>query len=301
MNWIEISVQCDGEAAEAVSELFNRFNSAPGQGGAVFEVSGWNAVGELTERRVTVRTYLPEGESFDERRRKIEEGLWFLGAIYPMPEPEIREVAEEDWALAWRTHYQPTRVGERLLILPAWQVGEVDTSGLLPVVLDPGMAFGTGLHPSTRLCMAALERWMRPGDAVLDVGCGSGILSITAARLGASRVLATDIDPVAVQATGENVQRNGVEGKVQAMEGSLPDPQAQAEGWQVIVANILAHVIRDLLETGMTDLLAADGRLVLSGIVEAHVQEVLVALDRQGLRVVDQDQEGDWVCLVAGA
>lgn len=234
MQWTEISVLCDGEAAEAVAELFNRFNSRPGdsQSGAVIEVGGFDAYGELTTPVVTVSTYLPADDG--ERRRQLEEGLWFLGRLYPIPEPTIRELAEEDWANAWKRHYQPTRIGQRLLIVPSWQVDELGEQGLdeagqplLPVILDPGMAFGTGLHPSTRLCMAALEQHLRPGDQVLDVGCGSGVLSITAARLGAAVILATDIDPIAVAATEENCQRNGVVVQVTARTGSLPAPSEQ--------------------------------------------------------------------------
>jgi ribosomal protein L11 methyltransferase len=306
MRWIEISVLCDGEAAEAVAELFNRFNSRPGEGtsGAVIEVGGFDAYGELTEPVVTVRTYLPAGDP--ERQRQIEEGLWFLGRLYPIPEPVIRELAEEDWANAWKRHYRPTRVGQRLLIVPSWQVDDLGPLGLdeagqplLPVILDPGMAFGTGLHPSTRLCMRALEQHLRPGEQVLDVGCGSGVLSITAARLGASAILATDIDPIAVAATEENCQRNGVAARVTAREGSLPERAEQPAGWQVVVANILADVIVQLLVDGMQRLLADDGRLIVSGIIEPRAGDVEAALDRAGLRVLDRLAEGDWVALVA--
>lgn len=297
MSWLEISVQCDGEAAEAVSELFNRFN----QGGAVIEMTGWDAVGELAQPVVTVRTYLPAGELGAERRLKIEQGLWFLSRLLPIPEPSFRELADEDWASAWRAHYRPTRVGQRLVIVPAWQVDEaVLAPGDLPVVLDPGMAFGTGLHPSTRLCMAALERHVQPGDAVLDVGCGSGVLSITAARLGAASILATDIDPVAVQATVENCQRNGVERVVRAQVGSLPDPALRPDGWQVVVANILAEVIVDLLAAGMAARLAPRGRLIMSGIIAERADAVTAALEQSGLRLCERTEEGDWVCLVAG-
>lgn len=306
MQWTEISVQCDGEAAEAVAELFNRFNSRPGEGqsGAVIEVGGFDAYGELTAPVVTVRTYLPADDP--ERRRQIEEGLWFLGRLYPIPEPTIRELAEEDWANAWKRHYQPTRVGQRLLIVPSWQADELDQQGLdeagqalLPVILDPGMAFGTGLHPSTRLCMRALEQHLRPGDQVLDVGCGSGVLSITAARLGAAAILATDIDPIAVAATEENCQRNGVAALVTARAGSLPAQTEQPAGWQVIVANILAEVIVQLLAEDMQRLLAAEGRLIVSGIIAPRAAEVETALDQAGLRLVERMTEGDWVALVA--
>jgi ribosomal protein L11 methyltransferase len=302
MKWLEISVPCDCEAAEAVSELFNRYNSAPGevQGGAVIEVSGYDAVGELAQPIITVRTYLPLGAAQDDRRQRIEEGLWFLSRLYPIPEPQFRELDFEDWAFAWRAHYQPMRVGQRLLIVPAWQADAiVEEPERLAVLLDPGMAFGTGLHPTTRLCMAALERHVQPSDTVLDIGSGSGVLSITAARLGASAVLATDIDPIAVEATVTNCGLNGVGHLVQAQEGSLPDPQARPDGWQVIVANILAEVIVELLQQGLVRLLAATGRLILSGIIDLREDLVLSALDQSGLHVVERTQEGDWVCLVA--
>jgi ribosomal protein L11 methyltransferase len=302
MKWLEISVQCDGEAAEAVSELFNRYNSAPGaaQGAAVVEVTGYDAVGEIARPIVKVRTYLPLGDLPDERQRKIEEGLWFLSRLYPIPEPELREMDFDDWAFAWRAHYQPMPIGQRLLIVPAWQTDAIaQAPDRLPVLLDPGMAFGTGLHPTTRLCMAALERHVHAGDAVLDIGSGSGVLSIAAARLGASAVLATDIDPIAVAATRANGDLNGVAHLIQALEGSLPDRALPPPGWQVIVANILAEVIADLLDAGMAQRLAAGGRLVLSGIINLREEIVLAALGRRDLRVVERTQEGDWVCLVA--
>jgi ribosomal protein L11 methyltransferase len=218
----------------------------------------------------------------------------------------IRTLAEEDWANAWKRHYRPTRVGQRLLIVPSWQADDLGPMGLdeagqplLPVILDPGMAFGTGLHPSTRLCMRALEQHLRPGDRVLDVGCGSGVLSITAARLGAGAILATDIDPIAVAATEENCQRNGVVDLVTARQGSLPERTEQSAGWPVIVANILADVIVQLLVDGMAQLLAKDGLLIVSGIIEPRAAEVEAALDQADLRVLDRMVEGDWVALVA--
>lgn len=302
MKWLEISVQCDGEAAEAVSELFNRYNSAPGevQGGAVVELTGYNAVGELTQPVLTVRTYLPLGDLPDERRRKIEEGLWFLSRLYPLSEPTYRELDFEDWAYAWRSHYKPIPVGQRLLIVPAWQADSVQPEpGRLPVILDPGLAFGTGLHPTTRLCMAALERHVQPGDAVLDIGSGSGVLSIAAARLGASTVLATDLDPNAVAATRSNSALNGVAHIVQVRQGSLPTLDERPERWQVIVANILAETIVELLDQRLWQLMAVGGRLILSGIIGLREDLVLAALDRYALRVVERTEEGEWVCLVA--
>ena len=306
MKWTEISITCDGEGAEAVAELFNRFNSRPGEAdtAAVIEVGGYDAVGELVTPLVTVRTYVAaNGDDSSATVRRIEEGLWFLSRIYTLPDPVIRELEEEDWANAWKANYAPLPVGERLIIVPAWLADGQSlssASGRLPVILDPGMAFGTGLHPSTRLCMAALERVVQPGDAVLDVGCGSGVLSIAAGRLGATSILATDIDPIAVEATVENCRRNGLAHLVQARAGSLPSRNEQPAGWPVIVANILAEVIVHLLDDGMADLLAANGVLIMSGIIEPRAGDVLAALARHGLHLLQRDDEGDWVALTAG-
>ena len=212
MDWIEISVRADGEAAEAVSELFNRLNSRPdGQGGAVTEVSGFDPVGDDHHPFVTVKTYLPADElDTAERQRQIEEGLWFLGRIHPLSEPQVRRLAEEDWANAWKASYHPLRIGQRFWSSRRGWRTEVRRmrQAHCAIILDPGMAFGTGLHPSTQLCLAAMEDVVRPGMRVLDAGCGSGILSIAAARLGASAVDAFDIDPIAMRATQENASLN---------------------------------------------------------------------------------------------
>jgi len=158
LNWIEIGVRCDGEGAEAVSELFNRHNAVKqGHGGAVVEIGGFDARGELTQPTIIVRTYLPADEEGKALCRRIEEGLWLLGQIYPLPEPQARELSETDWAEAWKAHYRPLRVGQRLLITPSWLTPEAAPDDVV-IELDPGMAFGSGLHPSTRLCLMLLER-----------------------------------------------------------------------------------------------------------------------------------------------
>ena len=225
MDWIEISVQADGEAAEAVSGLLNRLNSRPdGQGGAVTEVSGFDPVGEDHHPAVVVKTYLPAGAAETPGlQRQIEEGLWYLGRIYPLGEVRVRPLAEEDWANAWKASYHPLRIGRHFLIIPAWQTTEVERRpGDIPVILDPGMAFGTGLHPSTQLCMLAMEDAVQPGQRVLDAGCGSGILSIAAVRLGAARVDAFDIDPIAVRATEENAALNDLPVSINVLVSAGP-------------------------------------------------------------------------------
>jgi len=327
VNWIEISVRCDGEGAEAVGELFNRYNSGPqGRGGAIVDIGGFDSVGELTEPVITVRTYLLADDEGCELSRRIQEGLYHLGRIYPLPEPEVQEIAETDWAEAWKAHYRPLRVGRRLLITPTWLAAEAEPGpGDVVIELDPGMAFGSGLHPSTRLCLVLLEKHLRAGDRVLDLGSGSGILAIAAAKMGAAGILARDTDPVAVQVAQENVTANGVAGRVRVELGSLPHyegsgqaGQGAAEGagdsastvgaaagaadsqqtWDLILVNILAGVIVALLEQGLSRLLAPGGRLILAGIILQRAGDVEAALQANGLAVSERLQEGDWLALL---
>jgi ribosomal protein L11 methyltransferase len=310
MDWIEISVRADGEAAEAVSALFNRLNSRPdGQGGAVTEVGGFDPVGEAHEPVVNVRTYLPAGAAdTPERQRQIEEGLWFLGRIHPLGEPIVHSLAEEDWANAWKAHYQPLHIGKRFLVIPAWQTGEVRPApGELAIVLDPGMAFGTGLHPSTQLCLRAMEEVVGPGQHVLDAGCGSGILSIAAARLGAATVDAFDIDPLAVDSTAANAKLNDLGVPINVFGAAGPDDSpfwAAGDGsrpaWDTILVNILPHVIIELLRRGLHTYLAPGGRMILAGIIEEREPDLRSALAERNLTVVNRLAEGDWLSLVVG-
>jgi ribosomal protein L11 methyltransferase len=310
----EIAVEVDSEAAEAVSELFNRYNgggydedSETGEasgGGAVIEATGFDNFDQPIdgEYRIVVKTYIKPGVRGAEIRRQIEDGLWRLSLLYPIPQPQVRVVREEDWAHAWKKFYKPMRVGRRVVLKPSWEEFEAQAGDLM-IVLDPGMAFGTGLHPSTRLCIAALEEYVRPGDAVLDVGAGSGVLSIVAASLGAGFVLATDIDTLAVRVAQENVALNGLEGQARICVEHGSVPAEMAGRFAVIVVNILPEVIVRLFDGGygnppLAQPLRPGGAMILSGILQERADIVVEAAERHGLRLVDRKQEGDWAALI---
>lgn len=307
MDWIEISVTADGEAAEAVSELFNRLNSRPdGQGGAVTEVGGWDPIGEDHHPFVIVKTYLADGEpQTADTQRQIEVGLWFLSRVYPLGEPQIRPLKEEDWANAWKAGYKPLQVG-RFLIIPSWERKSVSVPpGVLPVILDPGMAFGTGLHPSTQLCLLGMDGAVGPRTRVLDAGCGSGILSIAAARLGAPEIDGFDIDPIAMRATEENAAMNDLPVGINVVTSAGPERNSPfwytAAGvprtWDVLLVNILPHVITALLDQGLANHLGKNGKMILAGIIEEREPDLRAYLAGKGLKVARRLTQGDWVSL----
>jgi len=292
-SWLEASVQVDGEAAEAVSEVFNRY----GRGGAVlstdFDDDG-RRLSPGSTAAVTVKTYLLLDEKGRETRRRIEEALWHLSQIYPLPPPEFRELTEDDWANAWKKHFHVLRVGQRIVIKPSWQEHQPRPDEVV-IELDPGMAFGTGLHPTTRMCLRALEEHLKPGAKVLDLGTGSGILAIAAAKLGAGSVLALDNDPLAVRAAQANVQSNGVQDTVTVEPGSLDKATGEFE---LVLVNILARVIIELADQGLVDRVRPTGLMIAAGIIEEQEAEVTAALREHGLEIVERRQEKDWVTLI---
>lgn len=296
-HWLEISMTIDPELAEAVSELISRFVS----NGVVVEsgVTYNDAEDEGTPfGPARVYGYLAIDDHIEETRQRLEEGLWHLGQIQPLPEPTYRTIQDEDWMASWKQHYRPIQIGKRLLILPAWI--EDPQQGRIAVKIDPSMAFGTGTHPTTQLCMELLESTVAPGQPVIDVGCGSGILSIGAIKLGASHALAVDIDNAAVISTRENAQANGVLDSIETGIGSVQEVrggQFSIRQAPLVLANILAPVIIRLFDAGLADLLTPGGKMVLSGILDTQAQDVVNAAEACGLKKIEQRQINDWVAI----
>lgn len=310
MYWLEVSVTTDGEAAETVAEVLRPFAY---NDGVVLEQ--WGDTGDLDpnalEPTVTVKIYIPEAQDTPALRQRISEILYHLNRLYPIPPPTFRELIEEDWANAWKAHYRPFRVGKHIWIQPGWTTADDDPEQRdsrhaddVVITLDPGMAFGTGLHPTTQMCLQALEQVVQPGMRVLDVGTGSGILAIAAAKLAATdqrrlvTVMAVDTDEVAVKAATANVALNDVAGQVTVRQGELGHVTEKA--WDVVVVNILAPVIITLLrDAGLLTYLAPDGRLILSGIIDQQANEVETSIAHAGGTILETMTIRDWITYVA--
>jgi ribosomal protein L11 methyltransferase len=299
MNWLEVSMTVDGELAESVADVFARFapNGVMTEQGVKYNDA--EDAGTPTGP-ITVRAYLEVNDQLEETRQKLEESLFYLGMIRPLPAPAYKQIADQNWMEAWKQYYKPILIGERLLILPAWM--ESPNPERIAIKIDPGMAFGTGTHPTTQLCLELMEKVFaeRQMLTVIDVGCGSGILSIAALKLGATKVLGVDIDEESVKNSRENADTNGVGdefilgvGSVsEILEGKFAFKQAP-----LVVANILAPVIIRLFDAGLADLIEEHGSIVLSGILFEQEQSVIEAGQAKGLRMNERRQIGDWVAL----
>jgi ribosomal protein L11 methyltransferase len=296
-RWLEVSLVVDGELAEALADLLSRYV----EGGVVVE-SGIKFASIDDEGQpggpVRVFGYIPVNDKLEVTRQKLENGLWHLGQIQPLPLPQYRPIEDQDWMTSWKKHYHPIAVGKKILILPAWI--EQEETDRVVVRIDPSMAFGTGTHPTTQLCLELVEEYCQPGIDVIDVGCGSGILSIAAIKLGAKKVLAVDIDPLSVKATRENSAANGVLKNIEIGEGSVQEilnNQFSIQKAPLVLANILAPVIIKLFSQGLRNLTFADGILVLSGILEEQEYDLLLAAYKYGFKLLLRKQMGDWVSL----
>jgi ribosomal protein L11 methyltransferase len=302
-TWLELSVVADSEAVEVVSEILTRF--APG--GASVE-PGFDLVDEGLGARlnpgrpVVVRAYLPARDTAY-ARRAIDAATTALGhlqafGLRPIGELQTRLVRESDWADAWKAFFPVLRVGRRIVIRPTWRRHHRAPEDVV-LALDPGMAFGTGLHPTTRLCLAGLESGaddgLLEGARVLDVGSGSGILSIAAARLGASAVLGIDTDPIAVAASEANARRNRVVRRVRTRRGSVPTGEG---AFDLVLANLIASLLVRLAPD-LAGELRPGGWILASGIFVDREAEVRDAFAAAGLVVARTTREGEWVALVA--
>jgi len=297
MNWLEVSLTVNAEAAEAVSEVLARFAPA----GVAVEATRFLVTPDdhgVPVGDVIVRAYLPADADLERTRTRLEESLWHLGQLLPLPAPAYIPIVEQDWSEAWKANFKPLRVGRRLMVIPSW-LNPPLTPDDVPIRLDPGMAFGTGTHPTTQLCLSAVERHLRPGQPVIDLGTGSGILAIAAAKLGASHVLAYDIDMEAVRVARENAAANGVADRIRVEPGSLAELLAAGARAPLVLANLLASVIGKLFEQGLAELVAPGGLIVLSGILDSQAYEVRAALHRHGLSLTAQEQLEDWVAIIA--
>jgi ribosomal protein L11 methyltransferase len=299
----EISVVTDGEAAEAVAEVLRPFAY---QNSVILEQLGdANSLDPLAvEPAVTVKIFLPQEEDTPPLRDRIREILYHLNRLYPVPEPQFHTLEEKDWAHAWKENYHPFRVGKRIWIRPSWNEdvqtpeGDSPSDDAILLVMDPGMAFGTGLHPTTQTCLIALEASVQVADRVLDVGTGTGILAIAAAKLGAVSVMAVDTDDLAVKAAHENARLNKVSDMISTWQGDLSSVPLRQ--WDIVVVNILAPVIVNLLQSGaLLSYVKPDGKLILSGIIDVQQAEVEEAVHASRGIVIDRLPRGDWVTLIA--
>jgi ribosomal protein L11 methyltransferase len=301
--WLELSVAADIEAVEAVSEILGRVAPAGTSVEPAFELTdeGLGARVDPT-RPAIVRAYLPARDASQVAKAVAEtsEALGHLQAfgLRPIGELTTRVVNEADWAESWKAYFPVLRVGRRLVVRPTWRRHRRAPDDVV-IALDPGMAFGTGLHPTTRLCLAAVEaladRGALAGERVLDVGCGSGILALAAAKLGATEVLGLDTDAIAIEATSTNAARNSLSRRIRAREGSLPSGEPP---FRVVLANLIAGLLVTLAPL-LRDELAVGGMLLASGIFVDREAEVKAAFAAVGLDVVGRSAEGEWVALEA--
>jgi ribosomal protein L11 methyltransferase len=313
MNWLEVSLTINGELAEAVADVLARFAYSGVMMEQGVKYTDDEDAGTPTGP-ITVRAYLEMNDQIEETRQKLEESLYYLGRIQPLPAASYKEIADQNWMESWKQHYRPILIGEVLVIVPAWM--DSPDPNRIAIKIDPGMAFGTGTHPTTQLCLELMEQFftqskienrksetLAPGASagvVIDVGCGSGILSIAAIKLGAKSALGLDIDAGSIVNARENADANQVGNELILEVGSVQeilDGRFAFRKAPLVLANILAPVIVRLFDAGLAELIAEDGAIILSGILQEQAQSVIEAAQSRGLKMIDRRQIGDWIAL----
>lgn len=322
MRWNEITIHTTDEAIEMISNFMHEL----GAGGVSIEeyqdpnqkrdtsLGQWYEIppNNIPEGEAFIKGYFAETEEVNHVMQQLRESVDMLrdeiGIDTGAATIDVREVDEEDWANAWKQYYKPLRITDTITIKPTWEVYDADPEEII-IELDPGMAFGTGTHPTTALCLRTLEKVVQPGQDVIDVGTGSGVLAIAAAKFGARHVLAIDLDPVAVSSAHENIRLNQLENQVSVKHSDLLQIIRQSETdtqvslgvnlpVQVVVANILAEIILLFLHD-VYEVLESGGIYIVSGIYKNKEQDVEDGLTQAGFVVADKYKEQDWVAFVA--
>ena len=299
LSWLEASMICSGELAEAVAEVFSRFSP---DGVVINSVTRYDQLGheEVPTGDMQVLAYFPQDDQTESVRNQLEEAVWHMSQIAPLGPIEYKIILDQNWMEAWKANYHPLKIGRNLIVLPAW-VDPALAENRLPIIISPDMAFGTGTHPSTQLCMLALEKYGVKEMDVIDIGTGSGILSILAAKLGASHILGVDNDPDAIPSAVNNAELNGVAGRIIFEEGTHPDGLQRKDGFNQasrVIANILSPILESMLSTGLTNLVRPDGLLFLGGVLAHQAQELADFARTCGLSLREILHQEDWVVLV---
>ena len=295
VQWLELSICVPLEYVEPVAEIFRRYSL----GRLAIEERGFESEGEGVSPHLSgeaqVRAYLPLTPSAKRSRAGIQVGVKLISLLHPLPGLEERVLEEGEWETAWKSFFSLLRVGRHLVIKPSWQE-YIPGQGDAVVELDPGLAFGTGHHPTTRMCLEALERLASPGMQVLDLGTGSGILAIGAAKLGASRVTAVDVDGVAVRVARANVRSNGVSHQVRLYKGGLPHPKVPGGDFDLVLANLNARALAEMAPY-LADSLKPGGSLVVSGVLTEQERQVEAHFISMALLLESRMVQGEWVTL----
>lgn len=311
-TWIEITIKTTTEAVEAITNILYE-NGA--QGAMIDDPKDfffqkaheydWDYAEEDVFKRsdgddsVYIKTYVSEEKNIVEFIDAVKSRIQLLKDYLDIGDGGVytAKVNEEDWANNWKKYYKPFKIGDRILIKPEWEDVNAE-DGDIVIEMNPGMAFGTGNHETTSMCIENIERYLTKDSVVYDIGCGSGILGITAAMLGSKSVLGIDIDEVAVKVANENIIKNGVESKMTAIKGNLADEIDEDKKADIIVANIIADIII-FLSSDIKKYLKEDGYFISSGIILDKVEDVVSALEKNGFKVEDVQKRGEWACIIS--
>ena len=304
-SWVEISVEGDTESTEAICEIFQKYGTS-GISIEELKASEEFRVGPqsmISNKPVLIKAYIPDDSHSNTLKQKIYSDIDYLSMIRPIKKLGETIIEEIDWAENWKQFFHPNKIGDNIVIVPTWEEYKAQNAEIV-IKLDPGMAFGTGLHPTTQLCLSQAEKLIGNHNIVLDFGIGSGILSIALAQLGAKKIVGIDIDPVAVKIASNNIDLNNVSNIVKVAENASPLDAIELLGgkhkekvFDLILANVTTNVLIDKC-TEFLEVLDMGGILIGSGILQEQITEITYFFMDNGFRLIDIVSDGDWRAII---